>query len=798
MIEKLSSNKRVFIPVLIVLFTIFGIWLRYQPSSLLLEGFPKVLFTDPWYALKQTELTLTHFPSQIWFDPMTNFPQGKPIDWGPFLPWIGSLLCRATGLTTPETMIPLVSWIPVVCFVLTIPVGYFLGRTIYDQKTGVITVLILTVLPGNFLIRTLYGNYDHHCLEILISAAFALLYILALRSSYQQERHKTIAFSIVAGLFLAAGVLNSVIILLLVIVCLIFTIIHMFITFATKTEENNIIITNILVFGVSLIGPIILVLLGLPGGEGYVMSPLELAEFLVIVPLISIGLWIIGALSQKISQNQKTSLGIYFIFLAIGVIGPFVLLPTLFYRTVDLFTNFFFFPNEYIPVGEMQAWDLVNAFQTYNLLLILFACGIIVLIYHWLKEREVSAGYVSVWALVCLAATITHVRYEYYLAVPFVLVSSLVISKIFNFGQVMPHIEEEEKQQPVNKNSAGVLIGSFMLCAILLMFGIFSFMIASTDYSPYTASEDMIEGMMWLNTHSTDPGINYTNIYQPQKPFPYSPEAYGLLSWWESGHVMNFFSHRPVIADPFQSHAQEAAEFFLSPNESAAEKQATDTKARYVITDSSMLFDNLAVMLQTYNSNQTVNDYFGYVAVTDSVNNTSHNDIGFKEPFYRSMITRLHVFDGSATKGEKPVVGNDTGTAIPGTDMIAYFPWAGPDPIVSPEINVPLESTEALQHYQLVWESNTSVSATPKHDIRKVKIFERVKGAVIPGEGTIELNLVTNEGREFTYRQQSDNGTFIVPYSTEPREGFVHATGPYRISESGKEIEIWERDISEV
>ncbi|WP_367259966.1 hypothetical protein [Methanoculleus sp.] len=35
-----------------------------------------------------------------------------------------------------------------------------------------------------------------------------------------------------------------------------------------------------------------------------------------------------------------------------------------------------------------------------------------------------------------------------------------------------------------------------------------------------------------------------------------------------------------------------------------------------------------------------------------------------------------------------------------------------------------------------------------------------------PGEGVIEVTVVTNTGREFVYRQESENGTFIIPYST--------------------------------
>jgi dolichyl-diphosphooligosaccharide--protein glycosyltransferase len=70
--------------------------------------------------------------------------------------------------------------------------------------------------------------------------------------------------------------------------------------------------------------------------------------------------------------------------------------------------------------------------------------------------------------------------------------------------------------------------------------------------------------------------------------------------------------------------------------------------------------------------------------------------------------------------------------------------------------------------------SNTS-------DVKYVKIFEYVKGAHIKGTGIIDVPLVTNTGRNFTYRQQSINGEFIVPYATTGSTDEVKATGPYHI-----------------
>ena len=76
-----------------------------------------------------------------------------------------------------------------------------------------------------------------------------------------------------------------------------------------------------------------------------------------------------------------------------------------------------------------------------------------------------------------------------------------------------------------------------------------------------------------------------------------------------------------------------------------------------------------------------------------------------------------------------------------------------------------------------------------------VKIFEYVKGAVIPGEGAIEATVVTNTGREFVYRQESENGRFTVPYSTLDNPYDVMTAGNYRIVGGGEEITVTEEAV---
>jgi dolichyl-phosphooligosaccharide-protein glycotransferase len=78
-----------------------------------------------------------------------------------------------------------------------------------------------------------------------------------------------------------------------------------------------------------------------------------------------------------------------------------------------------------------------------------------------------------------------------------------------------------------------------------------------------------------------------------------------------------------------------------------------------------------------------------------------------------------------------------------------------------------------------------------------VKVFEYVKGAHIKGKGIIEVPVITNTGRTFTYRQESVNGEFVVPYATTGNTPEVKTTGKYHIAGTGQEFDVPESSVEQ-
>jgi dolichyl-diphosphooligosaccharide--protein glycosyltransferase len=180
------------------------------------------------------------------------------------------------------------------------------------------------------------------------------------------------------------------------------------------------------------------------------------------------------------------------------------------------------------------------------------------------------------------------------------------------------------------------------------------------------------------------------------------------------------------------------------------------------------------------------------------------------------MISRLHNFDGSLKSASTayyieyadpsisqvslPVI--TRAEAVNASDALsraAEYNLKAPAgyhaAALSPAITLPIETVPALRHYRLVHESPSNVFNSNTTDVKYVKVFEYVKGAHIRGEGIIEVPVISNTGRMFTYRQESINGEFIVPYATSGNPYSVKTTGLYRVISTGKEYGVPESAV---
>jgi dolichyl-phosphooligosaccharide-protein glycotransferase len=838
MFEFFKDRTNQIIIVLLVVFSIISLWLRLLPMFNMgnTDILSMVASDDPLYNLRQVEQIMANYPNYAWYDPMTLFPTGSVIYWGPLFPTLIATVALMLGATTRPEVIAIGLIIPPIMGMLMIPVMYFIGKIAGDWKTGLLTAGFTTIVSGQFFYRSLYGYMDHHIAEVLFSTIFCLLYMYVLYSEKDNEivlnnfstYKNLVIISICAGIAYVIGLLVMPTMILFAMIVGMFTALQFIIDVLRRKPTEYLLLINTIIFSIAIIG---IILFGFKT-QGLYLSSYSIGHVYAYLGLIGVTgfLYLLAQRFKETPLYYPLSLG------GLGAAGAFILMivnPIMYNLLIKSF--FYFFGQIAVTntVQEAMGWTVGGAWNAFNFGLYLMIFGTIVLLIRNVKDEHPYQIFILVWSLTMLLSTWQHVRYEYYLAVNIVLLSAVFITFVIEKGlpdmkllsdKLVRDIDKEEPVKPVKskgkhkqvqyKKEYKIIKPNYLIVLLVILTlcigGMFVFTSGMINYSIASGggqrmNPDWKGTLEWMSTNTPDVGFNYTEI-QDVKTFKYPDTAYGVMSWWDYGHMITYIAKRIPNANPFQQGVTEeagASNFFIATNESVANQVLDIGKTRYVITDIEMDTGKFYAMATWHNSTVSAYPYQQYFIVEKSLNTYTTVMLNSQD-YYLTMISRLHNFDGSyveptqvyyieyedaeTAKMSGPLVTNaqvmnytDAQAALSGFNA-QYHPSGSYATVASPIIVLPVSPVPALQHYRLVHESPSNVlDPTSGYDIKYVKTFEYVKGAHIKGEGFIEVPILTNTGRKFVYIQQSVNGEFVVPYSTIGNSYGVKAVDKYHI-----------------
>ncbi|RPI40861.1 MAG: oligosaccharyl transferase, archaeosortase A system-associated [Methanoregulaceae archaeon] len=856
------KNRRFYLIIgLISLFSLFALWLRLLP--MLTMGNTDVLMLvasdDPLYNLRQVEQILANFPDYGWFDAMTMYPHGTSIYWGPLFPTVIAVCCLLTGAVTRTEIISVGLLIPPLMAVATIAVMYFVGKTCGDWKTGILASGFTAIITGQFFYRSLYGYMDHHIAEVLFSTLFCLFYMYAILSEKGTNidlknpgSYKSLLLiSGMAGIAYLLGLFTMPTMILFAMIAGIFTVIQFIIdVFRGRTSEYLLLI-NITIFVIAIIG---LLVFGLKN-PGIDLSTYSIGHIYAYLGMI-FGTGILYLLQHYLKDKEK-----YYYPAALAGCGLafavflYLVVPQLY--TLLIYDLFSFFGQAPVTntVQEARGWALDLAWLAFNYGLLLMTGGVLVMIYKNIHNEHPEQVFALIWSVVMFFSTWQHVRYEYYLAINIALLAAVCVTFLYSRG--LPDIrrllsgtssqkeggetkenlsgsgsqvKKQKKSQKKVSHHATVnypLVGLLILViglSLLFVYTSVSYSYTNAMASPTRMNADWRESMDWMADNTPDTGVDYLTIYD-QKSFQYPAGSYGVMSWWDYGHLITYIAKRIPNANPFQQGVagpDGAAAYFMAGSEDKANAILDRLGTRYVVTDIEMDTGKFWAM-STWDNATLATDPYQITLLVQNQNNVDSYDAARmnKKEYYTTTISRLHNFDGSlgtpsvayyveyadssVTNVAYPVV--ITAQKVNATDAriradqynlkaLQGYHAEVLNPDSTSDIVHPVEVVPALQHYRLVHESPNNVFGTTSVvDVRYVKIFEYVKGAHIKGDGTIEVPVITNTGRSFVYRQASVNGEFVVPYSTTGNSYDVKTTGKYTISGTGKQYDVPESAV---
>ncbi|OPX63332.1 MULTISPECIES: oligosaccharyl transferase, archaeosortase A system-associated [unclassified Methanoregula] len=847
------------IAALVVVFALFALWIRLLPMANL--GSADILdmpaMDDPMYNLRQVEVMLAQFPGYAWFEPMTLYPTGAQIYWGPLFPTIIATICMLTGAATRPGIVSVALLVPPFLAAATVAVMYFTGRVFGDWKTGVLASGFTAIIAGQFLAVSFYGYIDHHIAEVLFSTIFCLLYGYTLLSEKDRKidlrdpagYRQTAFLAIACGTAYLLGLFVMPTMILFAMIVAIFTIIQFVIDFHRNRSSDYLLVLNCGTFVVAAIG---LLAFGFKSTD-FNLSNYSAGHIFAYAGLTggTILLWYLARILRGRPWYYYPG-SIAGIGLA-SAVALFVVSQPLF--TLFVYGLYAFFGQQAITetVLEAMGWSAERAWYSFNYGLLLMGGGILVILYRNIREEHPHHIFALTWALVMLVSTWQHIRYEYYLAICIALLAAICVSFVIDLvwrdipvlargtspdrdaegtdGHETGTASRKKKQKQVRKKSGSSDLAAYWHIAPgVLVIGLsllFVYTSVSMSYSFMSAfgpqmDGDWKESLLWMGNNTPDPGVGYLAIHD-QKTFRYPAQSYGVMSWWDYGHVITYIAKRIPNANPFQQGVagpNGSAAYFVANDEEAANRILDAVGTRYVVTDYAMddiVTGKFHAMATWYNSSAGRAPFIGMFLIPSRQNPGRYEPATFlRQAYYLTMVSRLHNFDGSMTDPQKVYyIEYDESAAarfgipaITSGSLLNYTEAAEKAAVYNAnatagrhagifnrDLTSPVETVPALRHYRLVHESPTIVNNPAAADVRTVKVFEYVKGAHIKGEGIISVPMVANTGRHFTYRQQSVNGEFIVPFSTTGNPYDVKAEGQYRIEGTGKTFDVPESAV---
>ncbi len=187
--DKIKSSWPYALAVAIIGF--ISLWVRTLPSDnvLLPGGIVKFTTNDAWYHMRTLNVLLENYPHRMFFNPMTNYPYGSYIHFGPLFDQMMAITSLVLGMGNPSSHLvnTVGAYFPAVLGALTVIPVYYIGKYIGGHKTGILAAILIAFAPGQFLSRSMIGFTDHHVAESLFSTFFMMFFMLALISAKEKK-----------------------------------------------------------------------------------------------------------------------------------------------------------------------------------------------------------------------------------------------------------------------------------------------------------------------------------------------------------------------------------------------------------------------------------------------------------------------------------------------------------------------------------------------------------------------------------------------------------------------------------
>jgi len=681
----------------------FMLWNRVQNyANFIVDG--EVLFSgqDPWYHFRSTMYVVQNWPATMPFDPWTYFPYGtRSGQFGTLLDQVVATVALIIGLGSPseQTVAMVALFTPAVLGTLAAIPTYVIGRRLAGRLGGVTAIVILGLSSGLFMQRSVVGDYDHQVAEALLQVTSVLAVMVALsvaerdKPIYEQflERdvgalRETVGYSVLAGVSMAFYLWTWPPAVLLLGILGTFFLLWLSLEFVRGKSPEHVAIAGAVMMGSVFVF------------ELAVIRTFEITatDHSLLQPLLAFAIgagclfmaWLARYMEAESYDRNLYPVTVGGIIVTITVLMA-ILTPDLLNYFTDQVLRVVGFTSSpsatAATVGEAQPLrNPGRLYQYHGLALFAAVLGAALILFKQFVDKDAPAEQflMVVWGAFILAASFTQIRFSLYLVFPVAVLSALFVGKVISWTDFSFDDGVEVYEALTIGAVVLIIVGTLVLVAPTAV-------AIGGSVGPGGSAVGWTESMDWVNENTPAEGaygtgdngsLEYYGTYQDREEYDYQTGEYGVLSWWDYGHIITVQGERIPNANPFQQGASHAANFLLAPDEEQANtvldaEDEDDASTRYIAVDWQMAntygqVSNGKFFAPTQFTDMNVSrtDYYGSIYSRQS---TQQRFNYRTQAYYESMVTRLYEYHGSAMEPQPVVLDWDIETTQRGQQFRA-------------------------------------------------------------------------------------------------------------------------------
>jgi len=825
------------IPVLALL-VLYMFWSRFQNYATFQrdgEGFT-FQAVDSWYHWRTTEWTVENYPWMMEYEIFTGFPDGRFVgQFGTIFDWLVATLAMVIGAGSPgeqDILLAALLTVPALAALVAIPT-YYIGSRLGGRIGGLAGVAFLALTTGEFFQRTTAGQFQHHVAEVLLMTAAVLAMMIALRVAEQerpiwelavqrnwQEFRRPAIFSAIAGLVLLLYIWAWPPGVVLIGIFGVYFVVQLSVDYVRGRSPDHIAFVGIVSMAVFTLGALTRI-----QESGFSATSLD---YLPPVLAILVGG---GCAFMAVLARQWETRDIERIYypgaIGVSIIGALALmwliLPDL-YSTLIGNVQGRLTP---IGAGDSQATiaeaapppDGLFDRMTEETGLAFFTAlgGMALLIFRPFFGREQRAEHILIviWSLFLFSMAAAQLRFSYYAVIPVAVLNAYLVGFLIRGSGLSTRIRNFDNPTEMLEN---VETYQILMVAVVVMLLFVPLLPPVADGTPMEAGAEGNTGPAqytelwepandWVSDNTPELGehdgadnaqqLDYFGSYDEPADgsYDYPEGAYGILSWWDYGHLITVQGERIPHSNPFQQNARSSAEVLLSQDEEQAELYL-DAIAAGESVDGDQDDDELR---------ETVEDSddpgIEYVMIDDRSAGTIFSTIAqWVDTEYEDLV-ETEAIDVGADEPENLVVGGDyydtmlASLYIDDADGMEHYRLIHESPVYSLVGFNTEGAQQSVPVHEGTWDEQAQMFASETEQARSedrvdsfgfvdshltasVKTFDRVEGATLTGTAepgqtvTAAVPLETGNERPFEYTQTTevnDDGEFelTVPYPTD-------------------------------